>query len=487
MSDVQRLGGAKKLSLLDAIAQSVGFMGPVFSIAFLVPLLVGVNAAGRGAGTAVPLAVLIAAVGVLGLGWIVAQYTKRIHAAGSLYDYVTDGLGRRVGGAAGTLYYVGILALGGGILIMTAGTIYDTLLGEYGIEPLPELGWNIVLFLFVAVILYFGVALSTRAQLILALVSIAVVLVFFISVIVQVGGDNDIAKGFDPNGSPDGWVGIMFAVLFGVLLFTGFETSANLGEETANPKRDIPRAVLISVIAIAGFYVIGTYSQIAGYGFSIEAISGSGAPLFGLAGPADEGGFGSTLIRRVLEIVVILDMLAVLLGCAVAASRGIFAMSRDHRFPPVLAKVSKRGTPGPASVVTLVVFAVVIYLVAFVPDFVAIPELPHYVAVFSFLSTLGGFSLAIIYFLLSLGALRGLADHPKKVLLYLSAVVGLLVTGGAIFGSVYNVAEPASYAVITAIVVLVIGFILAFVFPGRQTAVTDFSELAPGEARPQKL
>ena len=43
-----RLGGAKKLSLVDAVAQSVGFMGPVFSIAFLVPLLVGLNAEAYG-------------------------------------------------------------------------------------------------------------------------------------------------------------------------------------------------------------------------------------------------------------------------------------------------------------------------------------------------------------------------------------------------------------------------------------------------------
>jgi amino acid transporter len=71
-------------TLVDAVAQSVGFMGPVFVMAFLVPLLVGLNAAGKGAGAAAPLSVLIAGVGVLGLGWIVAEYARRIQAAGSL-------------------------------------------------------------------------------------------------------------------------------------------------------------------------------------------------------------------------------------------------------------------------------------------------------------------------------------------------------------------------------------------------------------------
>ena len=110
-------------------------MGPVFSIAFLVPLVVGTeHASGNGAGNAAALAVLIAAIGVMGLGWIVAEYTRKIQKAGSLYDYVTDGLGGRVGTAAGWLYYMGILALGAGILPMIGGTIHDTILSEFNVR-----------------------------------------------------------------------------------------------------------------------------------------------------------------------------------------------------------------------------------------------------------------------------------------------------------------------------------------------------------------
>ncbi|MGH3203234.1 MAG: hypothetical protein ACRDP5_14435, partial [Streptosporangiaceae bacterium] len=78
--------GEKVLSLPDVIAQSVGFMGPVFSSAFVIPLVVGViSASGKGGGVASPLSVLIAAVGVFAIGWIVSRYAKEIHAAGSLY------------------------------------------------------------------------------------------------------------------------------------------------------------------------------------------------------------------------------------------------------------------------------------------------------------------------------------------------------------------------------------------------------------------
>ena len=169
------LGGKKKLTLIDTIAQSVGLMGPVFSIAFLVPLLVGLNASGNGAGNAAALAVIIAAVGVVGLGWLVAEYTRKIQAAGSLYDYVTDGLGGRVGSAAGWLYYTGMLALGAGILPMIGGVIHDTIQSEFHRAPLPYIVWDLLLFLLVGTILFMGVALSTRTQLTLALISVSVV------------------------------------------------------------------------------------------------------------------------------------------------------------------------------------------------------------------------------------------------------------------------------------------------------------------------
>jgi amino acid transporter len=459
----ERLAGS--LTLVDAVAQSVGVMGPVFSIAFLVPLLVGLNASGSGAGAAAPLSVLIAAVGVLGLGWIVAEYTKRIQAAGSLYDYVTDGLGTRVGSAAGLLYYIGILALGTGILVMIGGTIHDTIQAEFNATPLPEAAWDLILLAGLAAVLYLGVALSTRAQLTLALISFTAVLIFAVYVIAKVGSGNHVATAFTTSSSPQGMRGVLFGVLYGVLLFTGFEAAANLGEETTHPKRDIPRAVLISVLAVAGFYIIGSYAQVAGYHFSLDALGkNAGAPLFGLAGPAADGGFGSVAVRRLLELVVVFDMLAVMIGCAVSATRGLFALGRDRRLPGALARVSaRRGTPIVAVVVALALHLAVILITAGWKGALAQAGLPHYVAVFSWGSTFGGFALAVIYLLMSVGALRGLRDHGRLWAVHLAALVGIAVTGAAIFGSFYHVTAPIIYAPYAALALLALGLALSAV------------------------
>ena len=482
------LGGKKKLTLIDTIAQSVGLMGPVFSIAFLVPLVVGIiSATGNGAGGAAPLAVLIAAIGVIGLGWIVAEYTRKIQAAGSLYDYVTDGLGGRVGTAAGWLYYAGILALGAGILPMIGGTIHDTIQSEFNRAPFPQIVWDILLFALVAVVMFLGVALSTRMQLALAMISITVVLIFSIFVIVKSGGIHHVATGFSPHSSPTHWKGVLFGVLYGVLLFTGFETSANLGEETEHPHRNIPRAVLISVLAISVFYVICSFAQVAGYHFNLSALGkNAGAPLFGLAGPTSAGGFASVGIRRLVELVVIFDMIAVLIGCAVSASRGVFALARDRRMPGRLTQISRHGTPTGASNFVLFAYAIVIALAVYSTSF-AIPNYPEYVSTFSFMSTFGGFAIAVIYLLISIGALRGLRSANKSWQLYLASLVGGVVTAAAIFGAIYKVTAPTVYAPYAAVVVLVVGLVAAAAMPKTPKGTANFAGLSEADQGPLKL
>jgi amino acid transporter len=244
--------------------------------------------------------------------------------------------------------------------------------------------------------------------------------------------------------------------------------------------------VIISVLAIAGFYLIGAYAQVAGYGFSLDALGeNAGAPLFGLAGPVSDGGFGSVAIRRLLELVVILDMLAVVIGCSVAASRGLFAMARDNRLPRVIGRVSKRGTPLAAGAIVIAAHLVVIVVTQTWNGFLAQSGMPHYVAIFSFGSTFGGFSLAVIYLLMSVGALRGLRDHARPWAVYATGTVGILVTGAAIFGSVYKVVAPIIYAPYAGAAVFALGLILTFV--PRGGVVPETGGLAAAQQGPVKL
>ena len=106
-------------------------------------------------------------------------------------------------------------------------------------------------------------------------------------------------------------------------------------------------------------------------------------------------------------------MIAVLIGCAVSASRGFFALARDRRCPSRSRAISRHGTPLGATVFVVLVYAVVIALVQWSTSF-AIPQLPEYVSMFSWMSTFGGFAIAVIYLLIAVGALRGLRDKESR-------------------------------------------------------------------------
>src|SRR5262245_37783028 len=381
--------GAKLLSLPDVIAQSIGFIGPVFSSAFVIPLVVGViSASGKGGGVAAPLSVILAAIGVFGLGWVVSSYAKEIHAAGSLYDYVTRGLGERVGTAAGWLYYGGVTILLTGLLLLIGGYLQGTIQSEFGVSPLPSWAWTAILIAVIGAILYFGVRISTRSQLVLALVSIVVVGIFFIYVIIKLGSANSL-KPFNPSSAADGWSGIIFGMLYGVLLFVGFETAANLAEETPNPRRHIPIAVMSTAAIATVMYVVATYVEVAGFHYDLKTLTAAAAaPLF------------------------------------------------------------------------------------------ALPQTPHYFALFAWGSTFGGFALVVVYLLMSVGALRSFSGAEGRARIILSAVVGILITAAAIFGSFYKVTAPTIYAPWFALGLLVIGFASTFVLKARQSASTQLADLS---------
>jgi amino acid transporter len=483
--------GAKRLGLGDVIAQSVGFMGPVFSAAFVIPLVIGViSASGKGGGTASPLSVLIAGVGVFALGWLISRYARQIHSAGSLYDYVSRGLGERIGVAAGWLYYMGIVMLTIALYLLAGGYIQSTLVSEFNVNPMPPWAWTLILMVGLFAVLYFGVRISTRAQLMLAGISLAVVLGFFIMVIVKLGSANS-AVPFKPSSSVDGWSGIFFGVLYGVLMFTGFETAANLAEETPKPERHVPIAVLATAGIATAWYLLAAYVEVAGFHYSLKAITAaSSAPLFALGAPATAGGYGGTWIDRLLELVVLFDMMAVGIGCAVSASRGIFAMARDRRIPAPLATVSKRhGTPIGAICFVIGAVVVGVILEQFATSLFALPQTPHYFSLFAWGSTFGGFALVVVYLLVAVGSIRSFAHARGRSMIFLAALVGIAITGGAIYGSFYKVTSPTITAPWYAIIWLAVGLVVAFAAKGRKPASMHLPDLAanPDLARTEPL
>jgi amino acid transporter len=167
----------------------------------------------------------------------------------------------------------------------------------------------------------------------------------------------------------------------------------------------------------------------------------------------------------------------------VSASRGIFAMARDRRIPAPLARVSRRhGTPIGATVFLVGASVATLLVNQFWTGLFALPGTPHYFALFAWGSTFGGFALVVVYLLMSAGALRSHGRGEGRVRIIVSAVIGIAITGGAIFGSFYKVTRPTIYAPWFALALLVIGFASTWMVRARRSARTELADLTTHSA-----
>lgn len=461
------------LSLVGVLTQSIGFMGPVFSVAALLPLIVGLSATGRGAGAATPIAIVIAGAGICGVGWIIAQYARRIHLCGSLYEYVCDSAGPRAGLITGWLYYGAMLILGVATFLVLGGLTQSFLQTAFGVNvpwwPLA-LGYVAIVVAVIAI----GVQISIRAQLILVMISSAVVFVFSLVILAR-GGHSGNSLSLSPfNPFSIGRLDLLYGVLYGINMFIGFESAANLAEETADPKRHVPRAVMLSLTVVGAYFVVVAYAQDAGFGLNGTAWKDSVFPLQALASGHE---FGSAGFGDFMSVLIIIDILAVAIGVGVAATRGMLAMARQGRLPAALAVTHARyRTPARAAALLGVVSVIAIIAVrlgnGIFSRATGSPHIlqPQWAPMFGWMAGFGGMGLAVMYLAVSAAGVRGLWHQVSHGKLLVAAVAGVLVSAGAIFGNVYKAQSPLNTVLWALLVWIAIGAAWSFVALRQVTA-----------------
>src|SRR4029079_11353513 len=175
-------------------------------------------------------------------------------------------------------------------------------------------------------------------------------------VILAKGGDDGISLSvFHP--SETSWFGVtgggvLGGVLLGILLFVGFEAAASIGEESNDPHRSIPRAVLFTIGASAAFYVVMAFAFSMGYGK--EAVNQGAWALSPGAVNEMATRYVGSWFAAILDVVVILDAMALALAICVTIGRGYFALARDGLLPSVVARTSRYDTPWVGNLMVIV-------------------------------------------------------------------------------------------------------------------------------------
>ncbi|MDQ6709941.1 MAG: APC family permease [Candidatus Dormibacteraeota bacterium] len=309
-------------------------MAPAAAVAF--SIIVGAPYAGG----SLPLSVLLALLACLFVAVSIGQLARHLPSAGGLYTYSARGLHP----------YVGFLVAWGFMMAepIVAPLLYLIFGNELAANLNSHFGWPLWLWapfaaiagLIVWALTYRGIRLSTRTGVALGTFEIVVFVALAVTLIVAAGGNNTLAV-FAPNtGNPKGLGSVFPGMIYAILAFIGFEAAAPLAEEAKEPRKTIPRAVILSALLIGLFYLFCYYAATVYFGPNKMAKNflgfNSGDPWSGMA----QAVWGPGLI--VVILAVLNSAIANSNAGANAATRVGYSLARIGLLPRVLARIHPR-------------------------------------------------------------------------------------------------------------------------------------------------
>ncbi|MDR3687480.1 MAG: APC family permease [Coriobacteriia bacterium] len=463
------------IGLADVLFQSITSMAPAAAIAASIPL-----GAAFAAG-ALPLAVLIAFIGILFTAWAIGQLATHIPAAGSVATYTAVGLSPKLGFLVGWAY-AAVEVLIVPLVMLQLGF---TLAGELtGIVPGISAGsWWIFMAIgtiLVCWLVYLGVKTSTETGVWLGAIEIAVFLVLGIVLVVKAGSANTLlvftphfanAKGFT------GWSGVFAGAVGALLAFSGFEAAAPLAEETKNPRRNIPLAIMGATVAIGILYIFTTYAAVVSFGpsnFAGFATWNNGVPWDGLAKDV------SIVFWALVLFAIVNSTLANANSGANVFTRTAYAMGRIGVFPRAFANLHPKHKSPQFGVLVELVLGLALALVL---GFWTTP-----VVAFGIIATALVVIVVPVYMLANLACVGFFARHRKEEQHWFSHIVipiaGLLflipgflsvagITGIPGLGFIAALTAPYSYAPWVMLVWMIIGVVVLFVMQSRNPKAID--------------
>ena len=473
----------RNLTAWGALGLSLGIVAPSLAMS------------GNGQGTAllvgkaVPLIFVLGAVGILLISHGFIRLTQRYNQAGSAYALVGKTLGPRAGFFSGWGVMITYLFFAIGNVGAIGSFVNAFLANAQSNSAHP---FHVPWLLSGTVGLVLATMLATRefrnvVRTLLIIEGIGVLSMTILCIVIFAKGGNIHAGGisfstFSFKGQ--NFSGIMGAVVGAFLSWGGFEGAAALGEETNNPSRNIPRALLTCVLGSSVLFIIVMFAQTVGFGTNaagIKAFSSSGNSLAQL---------GHTYVglwfSLVLSFTAIMSSFGCLLGSASTSGRLLFAFSRDGVGPRSWGRLDQRGEPTQA-LYAVVVITFVISLLSFMSGHPTMGTGDAALDMYFYYSIIGAITLMVAYLMVELGAIRHLVTERREKI----AEVVLPILGSVLIIAVfyYNMKSQTSWAAapFIAFALMAVGLVITMAFPNLATKVSTGLNRDMGEAEGKEL
>ncbi|MDR5809171.1 amino acid permease [Caballeronia sp. LZ019] len=309
----------RSLGLHGAVAVGVGgtIGGGIF-------VLVGQTAAQAGPAALLSFALAFVASLVIALPY--AELACRYPQAGGGYAFVREVLGRRWGFLMGWVFWGSYVFVSGYVTLGFGGYLHE-------LTGVPPVVGAVALVLVCVAVNVRGVEVAGRVQVLVICLAIAGLLGF------AEAGTHAIQLARLTPWAPNGLQGILTGALTAFLAFGGFDMVAAAGEEIAEPDKNLPRAIFITLAIVLCVYLLVAFTALGTVDW--RTLGASSAPLSEAAQR-----FLGDLGGRFVAVIAVVTTAATANAVLVVTSRISFAMARDGLLPSRLARVQpKTGTP----------------------------------------------------------------------------------------------------------------------------------------------
>ena len=295
--------------------------GVVGAGVFTLPAVMAANVGSRA-----PLAFLVCAVAMGAVVWCTADAGRRVPTSGGIYGTVTAGLGPRAGFVTG---FVGIWLSS----VLSCGGIAAAFADGIG-AVVPGLGAGVPRAALIVGVLAAIMVVNLRGVGFAARLITVGTIVKLVPLALFVGVGAWFVTGVNLHaGAATGGDGFGRAVIFALFAFSGMETPLSASGEAADPRRTVPRAIVLSMGFVLALYVA---VQVVAQGLLGSSLGRSAAPL------ADAIHTVSPGLAIVLAAGATLSRLIWIGSDILGAPRVLFAFARDRLLPAWLGTVDAR-------------------------------------------------------------------------------------------------------------------------------------------------
>jgi amino acid transporter len=329
--------------------------------------LFGALYAAQAAGPAALVAWGLGAVFMLVLALVHAELGSMFHVAAGTTRFPHYSHGAILGFLAGWLWWLGAVTVAA--IEVEAALQYFTHYASWltttsgGETVLTAQGFAVavVLMLLFAVINALGVRKLTDTNTAIVLWKIAIPVIAIVALLIARfhGGNLSAHGGF----APYGFRGIFSAVSTGGIIFAlqGFEQAIQIGGESSNPRRNIPLAVIGAMLVGIVIYVLLQVAFLGALHPDNLAHGWAKLSFEGLAGPF--AGLASAVGLAWLAVLLYVDAAVSPGGTGLlymgTSSRVAYALSRGRFVPRIVSRLSDRGVPDVAILISFIVGIVV--------------------------------------------------------------------------------------------------------------------------------